>query len=309
MPAPSAPHILMIFLDGVGLGRADAMNPLADRSLGSFARMAAHQAWTDHAVPVLEPAHVFKGIDAKLGVKGLPQSGTGQASLLTGENCALLAGRHYGPYPHSRTRGIIRERNVFRQVMALPGHGPESVAFANAYPRRFVELAEKRDRWTVTTRCCLDAGVEIRDTERLLAGDAVSADLTGAGWPEPGVLRKPITEGEAGRRLLRISRQHAFTLFEYYLTDKAGHARSTSMAEGVLASLNDVFAVLIEEMEPASDLVLVTSDHGNLEDLSTKGHTTNAVPLIAIGARAGGFGRARDLTDVIPCVLAALSET
>ena len=62
---------------------------------------------------------VFRAIDARLGVEGLPQSGTGQAALFTGVNAPRLAGRHYGPYPHSKTRPALTADNVFSRILRL----------------------------------------------------------------------------------------------------------------------------------------------------------------------------------------------
>lgn len=303
----STPHVLMIFLDGVGLGAAGRPdNPLGSRRYASLERLALGQRWTAEATPSETPNHVFRGIDATLGVDGLPQSGTGQASLLTGVNCAQIVGRHFGPYPHSRTRPIIQEKNVFSQVLGLRSGRDQTVAFANAYPRRFFSHAATRDRWTVTTRCCLDAGVEIRSTDRLLLAEAVAADLTGESWPEPEIRLAPIDEREAATRLISLARCHSFTLFEYYLTDKAGHARDPVMAERILESLEKLFDGVLREINPTTDLLLITSDHGNLEDLSTKTHTRNAVPLVAFGVRAKTFANVRALTGVLPAIMDAL---
>jgi len=68
-------------------------------------------------------------------VEGLPQSGTGQATLFTGVNCAERVGRHFGPYPHSTTHEILRDHNLFRRVedASTPVNGQTHAAtFANA---------------------------------------------------------------------------------------------------------------------------------------------------------------------------------
>jgi bisphosphoglycerate-independent phosphoglycerate mutase (AlkP superfamily) len=50
--------------------------------------------------------------------------------------------------------------------------------------------------------------------------------------------------------------------------------------------------------------VVVTSDHGNLEEGDHGRHTLNPVPLLAWGRRAEELVlRAADLTDVAPAVL------
>ena len=303
------PHILFVFLDGVGLGRPDpASNPMQRFSLPAFNRMAGEQPWTQSLQPVDAPDHVVRAIDATLGVEGLPQSGTGQASLFTGANCAQLAGRHYGPYPHSATRATIARHNIFRQILRTRRHHPEPAAFANAYPERFFQFAREKNRWTVTTLACVEADISIRTYADLLHGRALPADLTGAGWQrltEHPI--DPISESEAARRLLDISQQHPFTLFEYFLTDKAGHSRSFETGARILTSLDAFFGTLLDEIPPDTTL-LVTSDHGNLEDLTTKSHTRNAVPLIARGRLARHFLQVRSLVDITPAVVEAFKS-
>ncbi len=56
-------------------------------------------------------------------------------------------------------------------------------------------------------------------------------------------------------------------------------------------------------------LILVTSDHGNMEDLSTRKHTAANVPVLVIGDRAGRDEFTRnlnDLTDIAPAVRKAV---
>jgi len=273
---------LFVFVDGVGLG-ADAPE---------------HNPFSSTPLVALRNA---SPLDARLGVEGLPQSGTGQASLFTGINCARLAGRHYGPYPHSKTRAAIRESNIFSSVLSLGG----SVAFANAYPPVFFELARRTDRWTVTTRCCLDAGVPIRPSSAINEGKAISADITGAGLVrrDPDVIVQ--SEEASARSLAMIASGHSFTLFEYFLTDKAGHRQDMAYAKTVLASLDRFMLALSASLDYEKTTLLITSDHGNLEDLSTRSHTMNPVPLAVRGWASKSFERAETLTDVVPAILSA----
>ena len=297
------PRVTFVFLDGVGLGPAGPENPLATLPLDAFERLGGGQRWTAEAHEIAEPAHVFRPIDATLGLDGLPQSGTGQASLFTGVNCAARAGRHWGPYPHSTSKPVIAAQNLFVRLHEAGRRG----AFANAYPDRFFRFVERRNRWTVTTLCCVEAGVPLRREADLRAGDALTADLTGAAWPEHLGLDTPvISEADAGRRLARLSHDADLTLFEYFLTDKAGHSQRPDRAATVLRALDAFFGALLDARGP-DGLLVVTSDHGNLEDLSTKSHTRHAVPLVALGPGADAFAEAASLTDVTPALLDVLA--
>lgn len=298
-------HILFLFIDGIGFGNDDPVtNPFASENLPAFERLSDGQRWLSLARDVCRESLVFKAIDANLGVEGLPQSGTGQATLFTGVNCAQVAGRHYGPFPHSKTKAVIAQKNVFTRLKALfPGEDQPS-AFANAYPQRFFQYARERERWTVTTRSCLDSKTRIRGRDDLREGLAVPADLIGSRWPEPMTEGEmPADESAAARRLLEITRRHRFTLFEYFHTDKAGHAQSAERGRDVLGGLDRLLGTLLDGMDPEQILLLITSDHGNLEDLSTKSHTRNLVPFVAYGRGANLFEGVESLVDVTPSIV------
>ena len=297
--------ILFVFLDGVGLGPAvPDRNPFATAMpLAGFEAISGTDNWTADSFAAVEQGTLIRrGIDACLGMDGLPQSGTGQATLFTGHNCAAVAGRHYGPYPHSATRETIREYNIFAQAM----QDDHRVAFANAYPPIFFEYAGRTDRWPVTTRCCLDAGVPIRRSSDIAKRQAIPADLTGRLLVrrDPNVI--PFDEFHAAEILAEIAGQHEVSLFEYFLTDKAGHAMDHARATDVIGSLDRFFGGLARSLDGNESTVVITSDHGNLEDLSTKSHTRNPVPLVVKGWAAPWFRDVTDLTGVTPALISAL---
>ncbi len=300
------PHVLFVFLDGVGLGPASPENPFSTLALPGFERLAGGQPWTDAAEPVRTATHTFIPIDATLGVSGLPQSGTGQAALFSGENAAVAHCGHFGPYPPTAVRPLLDAQSVYARLLRA-GFAPSDLAFANAYPDRFFAAAEARGRWTVTTYMARAAGVRLRTSDDLAQGDALTADLTGAGWQrlvEPDL--EVLSEADAAARLLRIARAHRFTLFEYFLTDKAGHSRDAARAADVLGSLDRFFAALADDLGDV--LLVVSSDHGNLENLGTKSHTTHPVPLVAIGPGADALASATSLLDVTPALVGLLAR-
>ncbi len=294
-------HVLFVFLDGVGLGPPHPHNPLADGWPG-LERLTWGQRWTDQAHVFCAPQHIFRHLDATLGVPGLPQSGTGQTTLLTGFNAPRIAGRHYGPYAHTRTCLVLTHYNIFRRLKTRG----LSVAFANAYPPVFFEQARRRDRWSVTTRCCQEANVRLRTLDDLARSEAVAADLTGQRLHAAGFPVTPIDEAGAAHHLVSLLWRYHFVLFEYFLTDQAGHQQDMEAARRVLASLDRFFSTLLALLNPERHLLVVTSDHGNLEDLRVRTHTRNPVPLITYGRGAEVFRHARDLRDVTPTIVAAL---
>jgi len=300
-------HILFLFLDGLGIGAPAESNPFAHTDGPGFRQLAHDQLWHAPLRAHDAPHHVVRSLDATLGVEGLPQSGTGQGTLFTGVNCAEIVGRHFGPFPHSKTHPVLDEQNVFQQLRSLPG-APLPVAFANAFPPPFFDASRRRT--TVTTHCCLAADVPLRDQSGLQHQRAVSADLTNTYWRSQLELDVPKrTVADAATVLASVAQDHAFTLFEYFLTDKVGHRRVDTPPSELLNDLNQLLETLLEQLDPATDTLVLTSDHGNLEDTSHTQHTRNPVPLLVHGWAAPFFTDATDLTDVTPAVVKALRST
>jgi bisphosphoglycerate-independent phosphoglycerate mutase (AlkP superfamily) len=83
-----------------------------------------------------------------------------------------------------------------------------------------------------------------------------------------------------------------------------------AVAVALLQTLDAVLGGLLAAWDDAAGLILLTSDHGNLEDLSVRGHTENPVPALVISApeicRRFTAGL-RDLTDVAPAIERLLS--
>jgi len=297
-------NVILVFIDGIGLGPDSSFNPFSRIELFGFERLSGGQIWNDRASRLDESEHVFRPIDACLGVAGYPQSGTGQATLFTGVNCAELAGRHFGPFPHSTSLPIIREKSIFSRVKAI-GKIP---VFANAYPPVFFEMAKKRNRWPVTTRSCLESGTRIRTIKDLLQGRALAADITGQGLRDRFDLQiEVVSEDVAAGRLFTLAKEHVFTAFEFFHTDRAGHLMSHDDATKYLSSLDAFLHSLTENITKTGLTLLVTSDHGNVEDLSVKTHTENPVPFVAIGKNARLFRNVQSLSDVVPAIMDVLS--
>jgi phosphopentomutase len=74
----------------------------------------------------------------------------------------------------------------------------------------------------------------------------------------------------------------------------------------VLGRLDRFLRALVDGLGREDSLV-VTSDHGNLEDLSTRNHTLAPVPVLGFGPAAAHVDGVRDLTGVAPLLLALLT--
>jgi hypothetical protein len=228
--------------------------------------------------------------------------------LFTGTNCAEQVGRHFGPFPHSKIYAVLDRANLFHRVQAVVPD-PEPAAFANAFPPQFFEASSRR--WTVTTRCCTGAEVPLRDLDALQAHRALAADLTAETWRQALHLDvTPRTATDAAEDLVATHRAHRLTLFEYFQTDKVGHGRGNLGVEQLLYRLNQFLGRLLNLLNPAQETLLVTSDHGNVENTAHTQHTRNPVPLFVHGWAAPHFTEATTLMDVTPGLVAAFrSET
>ncbi|MGK7371545.1 MAG: alkaline phosphatase family protein, partial [Candidatus Halalkalibacterium sp. M3_1C_030] len=132
---------------------------------------------------------------------------------------------------------------------------------------------------------------------------AITAGITQQGWREKLNIDIPeIDPFKAARRLLEKSGRYDLVLYEYYLTDKAGHSRDHEKAESVLSTYSRFLSELISQKK-AEDTIVLSSDHGNVEDLSTKTHTFNKVPLFAYGPGATAFTDAESILDITPGIL------
>jgi hypothetical protein len=288
--------VFFLFIDGIGLGPQTEDNPFYTHEWSFFKTACAGQKMTIETHEIIDNRLLFKGIDANLDVDGLPQSGTGQVSLFTGVNASQKIGRHFGPYPHSGTHEILNEFSIVRRAASAA----RSFQFMNAYPPIFFRMSEQKNRWSTTTLMCRQGGIRLNGVDDVNNGTAITAEITQEVWREKLRLNIPIiTPVEAAQRMVKASEKADVLLYEYYLTDKVGHAQDHELANQVLHRLDLFLTTLVDNLKE-TDLLVLSSDHGNLEDLGTKSHTRNPVPLIAIGNKADAFADAKSIIDIVP---------
>jgi len=280
-----ATRSVFVFLDGVGLGESDpAINPIVAAKPAFLHELLGVHELTLRTADASSHYATMIGVDATLGVPGLPQSGTGQYSLLTGDNGALRFGRHHGPYvPTSLREPLMRTSILARAVEA-----GLDVAFANAYPEELVGTGEEE----IVIRGPLRAGPPLaaigarvlqRRTPELEAGHALASEITNDGWIERlGRTSLPdISAADAGRTLAEIAKQSEFTLFAHYTTDAEGHARDMQGGIQAMQRVDGFLRGFFEAIDSETNVV-IASDHGNLEDIRT-GHTLNPAMFIFAG--------------------------
>jgi bisphosphoglycerate-independent phosphoglycerate mutase (AlkP superfamily) len=148
------------------------------------------------------------------------------------------------------------------------------------------------------------ANLPFRKLPDLLGQKALFHDFTNESLIEKGFDVPVFSPGEAGDILARLVRTHRFTLYEHFLTDKIGHAQDFERAAKHLPQLAEFVRETLKRIDLETTTVILTSDHGNLEDLSVRTHTLNDVPTIVWGRRRHEVSKKiKDLTDITPTIL------
>ena len=290
--------MIFLFLDGVGLGEDDPeINPLAAPAYPVIADLLGNRKPVLASGLVAGPGAHLIPTDAQMGVGGRPQSATGQAALLTGLNAPQLLAEHYGPRPDDRVRAILDRASIFRRLV----NAGKQPCFCNAYPQRYFDVIHSgRRRLSAVPYAAVVGGQRLLTAADLLAGCALSSDFTNQAWrDELGYQDAPVyTAAEAGALLWRLAQPHDFLFFEHWMTDVLGHEGGLAAAVALLGRFDSFLGGLLAAADLENTLIIVASDHGNVEDCSHGKHTTNPALTLLIGsARTQYAPRIRALTD------------
>ena len=312
--------VLFLFLDGIGLGTNDPqVNPFAKVDMPNLQGLlggnkllvetiSAVSSKDQRGIGRLETERAtLLALDAGLGVDGLPQSATGQAALLTGSNVSQEIGYHYGPKPNQEVADFIRNGNIFSTLFK---EGYKS-GLLNAYPPGYFSTIQSGRRlFSAIPLAVTSAGIPLKTLEDLQEGRALSADFTAQGWREHLQLPETpvLTPEQAGERLAILMNDYDLAIFEYWLSDYAGHHQDMQAAQSLLETFDQVLGGLLEAWDDKQGLILITSDHGNMEDLGTRRHTANPVPGLLIGDPLFRREFVADLIDIIGVTPAILNS-
>ena len=297
-------------MDGIGLGVNDPdINPLARAKMPNLNALLGGSSLLKEATPYIGEHATLLAVDPSVGVDGLPQSATGQAMLLTGVNVSAEIGYHYGPKPNPEVAAHLNNGTLFSRFIKAG----KKAALLNAYPPGYFESIKSGKRnYSSIPMAVTNAGIDLFTQEDLSAGRALSADFTGEGWrtflgyPDTMVMEPH----QAGRKLVSLAMGYDFSLFEYWASDYAGHKQQMDWAISQMESFDGVLGGVIEGMNDEL-LILITSDHGNMEDMSTRRHTDVMIPVLVIGEKNARdeFSRGmKDITDVAPAIWKEVME-
>jgi hypothetical protein len=304
-------RLIFIFLDGVGLGETSGKNPF------HTAKAKFLPVFPGSFLPDGTPV---KAIDPLLGVDGVPQSATGQSTLYTGENVPRLLGQHKSSYPNREMRKIIREKNILK----LLREKNQNAVFINAYPvyshfftSAHIQIQPEGEfqfsdefptpfkrRISVTTCMIIAAGQLPFNEKDIMAERSIFQEFSNRWLIDKGLPLPEFSPEKAAEILFHASRRYDFILYEYFQTDLYAHRHPFDEQVQLIRNLDRLLGKLLSLLDPGADTLLLTSDHGNLEDSHVRGHTLNPVPLVTWGSRDRELrDRIDNLSQVTPAIL------
>jgi 2,3-bisphosphoglycerate-independent phosphoglycerate mutase len=282
--------VIFIFIDGIGIGNKNkAINPIYGTKELVLANLMDNARF--HA-------------DASLGVKGLPQSATGQTTIFTGVNGALALNRHMSGQPTITLKKIINKINMFGELKKIGLKVASANVYRDEYLTNMLNMKDRRNRPSVTSVMCMAEHIKFRTAEDFVNNNGVYHDITGDILKESGYPVEPVSPQKAARNLYALSRENDFILFEHFVTDIAGHKAELEEAISVVERLDYFLSELTSLMNLEEDVLIITSDHGNLEDISVRTHTMSKVPVIVLGKKTNNIKvQVHSLVDIMPFVL------
>lgn len=307
------PKLIFIFLDGVGVGKKLQSNPF-------YAAMTEYLPFYENGFLPDPDRTPVKAVDAQLGIKGMPMSATGQTTLFTGVNIPAMLNEHRDSYPDKLMRKIIKEKNLFsllrkndispRFINVYPGSthlfSPEHISIGDDGEFYLSPLFRSQRKHSISATTCMMVanqmipfGIADILKEQALFHDFTNQSLDGKDKNLPR-----FTPEKAAEIIYRVSREYDLLLYEYFLTDFCGHGFDFKECMDLARLLNRLVKHLISLLDKENDTLLITSDHGNLEDSTTQLHTSNPVPLLTLGYGSAGLrDKVESLEDVCPAVI------
>ena len=302
-------HAHIFFIDGVGLGESDpTKNPFVTAKLPVMTNLFGEGWYLASGGRRSNRRASLVPTDACLGVEGRPQSATGQAAILTGRNVSAAIGEHYGPKPNQPVRDELIKGSLFSQAVEAGG----AAALISPYPQGYFDAINSGKRlYSSVPQAAVNAGLKLFGPDELMAGQAVSPGFTGEVWRT--MLKYPdaplYSLHEAGKKIASLATDYRFSFFEHWPSDRLGHRGPLEEAVAHLETLDAVYGGLLENWDDENGLLIITSDHGNIEDKTHRNHTKNPVATILVGAGHEELAdQIYDLTDIAKAIQTYLAD-
>ena len=286
------PPLIWLALDGVG-HPADAPPATSGEAVSPW----------ETELPTLRPlVDAGLALDATLGVPGLPQSATGQTCWLTGQNAVAAMGEHFGPQPGPTLRRMLDAASL---PVRLTRTGRRA-ALLNIYPPPYFAAQAKRARHGCFPYSFLAAGLPLNPPGVPLLSPTLGLDYR-APWSTHDL---PADGQGAGDRRgtddwrrrgeeVAAVQDHDLLVFDAWFSDLLGHEGREPPPEGLHRAGAEYLRrldALLEGLLNAGAAVVLSSDHGNFENLGVKSHTVARVPFAASGLT---LGQPTDVTTIL----------
>src|SRR6185369_151844 len=139
----------------------------------------------------------------------------------------------------------------------------------------------------------------------LKSEQAVYHDFTHSVLKGAGISIDYRSPEQAGKVLVDLATKHEFCFYEHFMTDFAGHSRDFDFAKNTIEQLDRFLISVLSQIDLAQHTVILVSDHGNIEDMTSKSHTDNKVATIVWGPNSKDLAeQIASLCDVAPAILA-----
>ncbi len=271
--------LLLFFVDGLGLGSDDNKNPARN-----LFKDITGLSFVEDSAPGEFDAGLLLAADACGGVKGRPQSATGQASLMTGVNGPALLGYHLTALPNKVLVDLVEEKSLMRSLSESGLTVTASNLYTPEYFKRREDLASKRGHNTlpVSALTIRASGAPFRMPKEYDEGRALFTDLTNRFLRDKGYDIPLIEPEEAAHRMGRILEEADFVFHEYFATDTYAHKSRHEDLDRALAEIDLFITTLRKQTDPGEVAILIVSDHGNCEDRNSADHNRNPVPVLLL---------------------------
>lgn len=240
--------LLFLFLDGVGLGH-ETDNPIVD-----LFKNITNEGFILSNFPKITDDYLLKPIDAVLGVPGIPQSATGQTSIMTGVNGQKILGHHHTAFPNETLISLIKDKNL---LSALKQKGLNPTC-ANMYSKEYFERrnSRRKNMFPVSALSIMHSNTPFKFLDDYNRGEAVFADITNDIIKSRGYPIEIISPEKAAGNMLNICKKHDFVFFEYFITDTYGHKRMKDKLESEVVKINKFLKHLWGDGENGIDIII-----------------------------------------------------
>ncbi|NCN10324.1 MAG: metalloenzyme [Leptospira sp.] len=298
--------IFYVFLDGIGFGEKNSdKNPFTRFPTHVFSPLSGNSS--------SEPRIRYVETDANMGISGLPQSATGQTALWTGFKAPIILGRHLSGFPSFTLKKIIAKHSM---IKILNENGVLSDLINCYTPAFFKKFGPTARHLSASTLIQMASSRELKTLDDLREGRGIYMDITHEFLrkmnydliPESDPVMDLRDPYEVGKSIPSKFSHYGLCIYEYFLTDKIGHDQNWELAEKSIAILEKFILGFLDGMNPAEDTLILTSDHGNMEDLSVGTHTKNPVPTMLSGKFAVELEKSiKNLADIPPNIYKLLN--